>query len=213
MIVERPSGCRQYPQHPRLRLRRHLRDTGDRMEADCPCGSGATYVACCAPLHTGTATATTAEQLMRSRYSAFAVRDQGYLLATWHPATRPAAVELDLAVEWRRLCPLGAGASGGTMPRRPSGRRGPPRSRCCQRSCKRSSLSTKPREAATRRARAASPGARLSSSPRSRFRQRCLRPGPVQLLHTRRSRRTRPRTDCRQPHSAGPSMPSRSNSR
>jgi SEC-C motif-containing protein len=73
------------------------------METDCPCGSGATYVACCAPLHTGTATATTAVQLMRSRYSAFAVRDAGYLLATWHPATRPAAVELDPAVEWRRL--------------------------------------------------------------------------------------------------------------
>jgi len=40
---------------------------------------------------------------MRSRYSAFAVRDAGYLLATWQPATRPTAVELDPAVEWRRL--------------------------------------------------------------------------------------------------------------
>jgi SEC-C motif-containing protein len=40
---------------------------------------------------------------MRSRYSAFAVRNAGYLLATWHPTTRPAAVELDPAVEWRRL--------------------------------------------------------------------------------------------------------------
>ena len=40
---------------------------------------------------------------MRSRYSAFAVRDAGYLLATWHPSTRPASVDLDPAVEWRRL--------------------------------------------------------------------------------------------------------------
>jgi uncharacterized protein YchJ len=40
---------------------------------------------------------------MRSRYSASAVRDAGYLLATWHPATRPASVDLDRAVEWRRL--------------------------------------------------------------------------------------------------------------
>ena len=40
---------------------------------------------------------------MRSRYSAFAVGDADYLLATWHPATRPGSVDLDPAVEWRRL--------------------------------------------------------------------------------------------------------------
>jgi SEC-C motif-containing protein len=40
---------------------------------------------------------------MRSRYSAFVVRDVGYLLATWHPATRPTSVDLDPAVQWRRL--------------------------------------------------------------------------------------------------------------
>ncbi len=40
---------------------------------------------------------------MRSRYSAFAVGDPPYLLATWHPSTRPAALELDPALEWRGL--------------------------------------------------------------------------------------------------------------
>jgi SEC-C motif-containing protein len=40
---------------------------------------------------------------MHSRYCAFAVGDTAYLLATWHPATRPASVDLDPAVEWRRL--------------------------------------------------------------------------------------------------------------
>jgi SEC-C motif-containing protein len=40
---------------------------------------------------------------MRSRYSAFAVHDGAYLLATWHPATRPASMEFDPAIEWRRL--------------------------------------------------------------------------------------------------------------
>jgi len=40
---------------------------------------------------------------MRSRYSAFAVGDAGYLLATWHPATRPADLDLDPAVRWTRL--------------------------------------------------------------------------------------------------------------
>lgn len=73
------------------------------METDCPCGSGATYVACCGALHSGTASATTAVQLMRSRYSAFAVGDADYLLETWHPETRPAVVDLDPGVEWRRL--------------------------------------------------------------------------------------------------------------
>ncbi len=75
----------------------------DAMETDCPCGSGATYATCCGPLHRGDAAAATAEQLMRSRYSAFARGDADYLLATWHPRTRPASMDLDPRIEWRRL--------------------------------------------------------------------------------------------------------------
>ncbi len=40
---------------------------------------------------------------MRSRYSAFVVRDADYLLRTWHPDTRPAELELDAGTQWRRL--------------------------------------------------------------------------------------------------------------
>jgi SEC-C motif-containing protein len=40
---------------------------------------------------------------MRSRYSAFVVRDAGYLLATWHPATRPGRLALDDDVRWTGL--------------------------------------------------------------------------------------------------------------
>jgi SEC-C motif-containing protein len=73
----------------------------------CPCGSGEPYAACCGPLHrgraTGLVTAPTAERLMRSRYSAFALGEASYLLLTWHPSTRPPALELDPALEWRRL--------------------------------------------------------------------------------------------------------------
>ncbi len=36
----------------------------------CPCDSGTPYNQCCQPLHEGVA-ATTAEALMRSRYSAY----------------------------------------------------------------------------------------------------------------------------------------------
>lgn len=49
---------------------------------------------------------------MRSRYCAFAVGDAEYLLATWHPATRPAELEPDPAVAWRRLDILEATANG-----------------------------------------------------------------------------------------------------
>ncbi|MEU9500668.1 MULTISPECIES: YchJ family protein [unclassified Streptomyces] len=76
--------------------------------APCPCGRAATYGDCCAPFHQGSAAAPTAERLMRSRYSAFAVGDTGYLLRTWHPSTRPAALDLEPAQRWTRLEILGA---------------------------------------------------------------------------------------------------------
>ncbi|WP_062428370.1 YchJ family protein [Treponema endosymbiont of Eucomonympha sp.] len=48
----------------------------------CPCGSGARYGECCAPLIAGTLPAPTAEALMRARYSAYAKREIPFLLAT-----------------------------------------------------------------------------------------------------------------------------------
>jgi SEC-C motif-containing protein len=81
-------------------------------DAPCPCLSGETYGACCAPLHRGDRTAATAEALMRSRYSAFAVGDAAYLRNTWHPTTRPASLELDGGQQWRRLDILATRAGG-----------------------------------------------------------------------------------------------------
>jgi len=69
----------------------------------CPCFSGDSYPECCNRYHRGDALAPTAEQLMRSRYSAFAVGDATYLLETWHPRTRPESLELDAGVVWTRL--------------------------------------------------------------------------------------------------------------
>jgi SEC-C motif-containing protein len=71
--------------------------------ARCPCLSGNPYGECCEPLHRGERVAPTAEQLMRSRYSAFAVGDAEYLLASWHPRTRPGTIELDRDQRWIRL--------------------------------------------------------------------------------------------------------------
>ena len=72
-------------------------------EDRCPCLSGETYARCCGKYHSGTQTAPTAEALMRSRYSAFAAGNRRYLLNTWHPSTRPAGLELDPDLQWRRL--------------------------------------------------------------------------------------------------------------
>jgi SEC-C motif-containing protein len=70
----------------------------------CPCESGKPYKTCCEPLHTGTA-APNAEALMRSRYTAFVLKFEEYLLKTWHPNTRPATLNLheDPPTKWLGL--------------------------------------------------------------------------------------------------------------
>lgn len=61
----------------------------------CPCGSGLTFVGCCGPVVAGERLASTATELMRSRYTAFAVADVDHLVRSWHPRTRPGQIELD----------------------------------------------------------------------------------------------------------------------
>ncbi|WBB76427.1 YchJ family metal-binding protein [Micromonospora sp. WMMD1128] len=78
----------------------------------CPCGSARPYEDCCAPVHQGTATAATAAALMRSRFSAFALGDAGYLLRSWHSRTRPERLELDRGTRWIRLEVLETGQGG-----------------------------------------------------------------------------------------------------
>jgi len=55
---------------------------------NCPCGKGR-YETCCGRFHGGNEFAGNAEDLMRSRYSAFVLKNEAYLLKTWHPSTRP----------------------------------------------------------------------------------------------------------------------------
>lgn len=50
--------------------------------AQCPCGSNAHYEMCCGMYHNNPGTAPTAEALMRSRYSAFALQKFDYIAAT-----------------------------------------------------------------------------------------------------------------------------------
>lgn len=68
--------------------------------ARCPCGLGDPFETCCGPVLAGERAAATAEALMRSRYTAFAVGDAEYLLRSWHSATRPPELTLDPGLRW-----------------------------------------------------------------------------------------------------------------
>lgn len=61
----------------------------------CPCDSGNDYAHCCEPYINGIKPAPTAETLMRSRYTAYTLGDEAYLLASWHKTTSPGVLELD----------------------------------------------------------------------------------------------------------------------
>ncbi|WP_394175393.1 YchJ family protein [Thalassotalea litorea] len=69
------------------------------MSQICPCGSTRSYADCCQPLHLGQAVAETAEQLMRSRYSAYALKLAPYLVQTWAQQERANNSQADIQ-EW-----------------------------------------------------------------------------------------------------------------
>lgn len=72
--------------------------------APCPCDRNADYASCCGRLIEHGAPAADPETLMRSRYSAFALRKHAYLLKTWHPKTRPDLQPSDLdGTLWQEL--------------------------------------------------------------------------------------------------------------
>jgi SEC-C motif-containing protein len=69
----------------------------------CPCGSGERYDACCGPIVRNERWADTAEELMRSRYTAYVLDDVDHLFRTWHPATRPDDLASLGHLEWTGL--------------------------------------------------------------------------------------------------------------
>jgi SEC-C motif domain protein len=69
----------------------------------CPCGSGGGYEACCGRYLEGDLLPGTAEQLMRSRYTAFTLARADYLRDTWHTSTRPPSIGFDPAQHWLGL--------------------------------------------------------------------------------------------------------------
>lgn len=75
---------------------------------NCPCCSGNLHENCCKPFHSGEQQAPTAEALMRSRFSAFAIPNGEYLMETTLPAKRKFHNKKDLqewgeSNEWTKL--------------------------------------------------------------------------------------------------------------
>lgn len=68
----------------------------------CYCNSGKLYNQCCEPILKGQQQALTAEQLMRSRYSAYVVADINYLMNSHHASTRPTK-ERKAILKWAKL--------------------------------------------------------------------------------------------------------------
>ncbi len=79
------------------------KQTTSPADTDCPCGSGDSFEHCCGRYLNAGEIPATAERLMRSRYSAFALCDDAYLLATWSPARRPSRVRFDSKQRWLGL--------------------------------------------------------------------------------------------------------------
>ena len=67
------------------------------MKIDCPCGLGKTYDECCGKYHKQDAFPTTAEALMRSRYSAYAMKNADYIVQTALVVDNKTAIE-----EWMK---------------------------------------------------------------------------------------------------------------
>ncbi len=70
----------------------------------CLCGSGIEYAQCCGQFHSGQTKPVTAEALMRSRYTAYALHNASYLQGTWDAMVRPEMIDFSKEkVEWQGL--------------------------------------------------------------------------------------------------------------
>lgn len=65
----------------------------DRIKT-CPCCSGIDFNLCCGRFITNDQAPDSPEQLMRSRYTAYTLKNENYLLGSWHPSTRPESLDL-----------------------------------------------------------------------------------------------------------------------
>ena len=70
----------------------------------CYCGSEHSFQKCCEKFIENSQLPDTPEQLMRSRYTAYRLKDEDYLLKTWHESTRPETLDLkEDSTQWLKL--------------------------------------------------------------------------------------------------------------
>lgn len=70
----------------------------------CLCGSGIQYNACCYSFHIKKQFPTTAVSLMRSRFTAYVMQNEDYLLETWDAAKRPEKIDFSKEqAQWTKL--------------------------------------------------------------------------------------------------------------
>ena len=76
-----------------------------KLDMLCPCGSNKQYADCCGRYLDCNEIPATAEILMRSRYTAYTLLREDYLLASWHVSTRQAQLGLteETASKWLGL--------------------------------------------------------------------------------------------------------------
>ena len=79
---------------------------------NCPCKSGKQYELCCEGFITQRERPENAQQLMRSRYSAYVLKDEAYLKKTWHEEYRPDDLSLENNIHWLRLKVLDSASTG-----------------------------------------------------------------------------------------------------
>ncbi len=72
-------------------------------EKICPCQSGKTYDLCCRIIHLDQQKAELPEQLMRARYSAYALAMKDFILSSWAFESRPEQLTLDSKIRWITL--------------------------------------------------------------------------------------------------------------
>lgn len=73
-----------------------------KSEDACPCCSGKKYGECCGPLHNGTAKASTAEALMRARYSAYVVQNIDFIINTCETGDKIAEIDRKATEDWSK---------------------------------------------------------------------------------------------------------------
>jgi SEC-C motif-containing protein len=69
----------------------------------CPCNPKKLFADCCEPFLQHKKIPRSPVELMQSRYAAYVVKQEEYLLETWHQTTRPQAVNMDQSPKWLNL--------------------------------------------------------------------------------------------------------------